>query len=178
MYFVGALKPFEWEQEFSPAWRFVGTKVRWSKGMMGIATAYVRRAFALVEGEEIPPVRSLIVCSVTPARRSLPCLSDVDLYHLFNQFIAVHVRRADFANLCTPGTPLSECLPPISAYARRVKQVQDEVLLRKGIIIPDDRVIVTSDERDRTWWEREVNQRGWKWFDHEAEGTVEKLGKW
>ncbi|KAG9018773.1 hypothetical protein FRB90_009777 [Tulasnella sp. 427] len=70
MYFVGAKQPFEWEESYSPAWRFVGTHVHWTPYISNLAEAYVRKALELSESDSIP------------------------------YFITLHVRRGDFAKMC------------------------------------------------------------------------------
>ena len=57
------------------------------------------------------------------------------------------------------------------------REVQDEILARKGIEIPMTRVIMTSDERNETWWD-EVKSYGWARMDHTEQRTVEHYGRW
>jgi hypothetical protein len=71
-------------------------------------------------------------------------------------------------------TPLAECFAPISAYARRVEEVKQELVQRKGLHV--NHVIVTSDETDPAWWE-EVKKRGWLRVDHSST-TLEDNGSW
>lgn len=91
------------------------------------------------------------------------------------QFISVHIRRADFKSWCNTTLPLSECFAPVSAYARRVKEVQAELLLRKGIAVDDTHVIVMSDETDSAWW-TQVTALGWRTPDHAQ--TAQTYGGW
>ncbi|KAJ7230618.1 hypothetical protein GGX14DRAFT_6107 [Mycena pura] len=86
-------------------------------------------------------------------------------------YIAVHVRHGDFGGWC--GVPLKDCFAPLSVIARRVEEVQDELLQTKRLVV--DRVVVTSDEQDSAWWE-EVLQLGWVRPDHSR--TVEVHGAW
>ncbi|KAJ7230619.1 hypothetical protein GGX14DRAFT_344179, partial [Mycena pura] len=86
-------------------------------------------------------------------------------------YIAVHVRHGDFGGWC--GVPLKDCFAPLSVIARRVEEVQDELLRTKRLVV--DRVVVTSDEQDSAWWE-EVLQLGWVRPDHSR--TVEVHGAW
>jgi hypothetical protein len=60
------------------------------------------------------------------------------------QFIAVHIRHGDFGGQCWEAARPEDCFAPLSAYAIRVKEVQDELRVKKGIVIPNNRVIVTS----------------------------------
>jgi hypothetical protein len=87
-------------------------------------------------------------------------------------WIAIHIRHGDFANWC--GTvPLHDCFAPISVIARRVEEVKQELLERKGLVV--NHVIVTSDEKNATWWDDVVTQ-GWFRVDHSE--TVEIYGAW
>ncbi|CAA7265892.1 unnamed protein product [Cyclocybe aegerita] len=87
-------------------------------------------------------------------------------------YIGIHIRHGDFANWC--GTvPVEECFAPISVIARRVEEVKLEILERRGIEV--NHVIMTSDERNATWWE-EVTAQGWFGIDHSK--TVELYGAW
>ncbi|KAG6837843.1 hypothetical protein H0H93_016211 [Arthromyces matolae] len=88
-------------------------------------------------------------------------------------FITVHARRGDFVHQCWD-VPTA-CLAPISAYARRVKEIQGSLFVKSGIEVTE--VIITSDEKDPAFWE-EVRQEGWKYIDHTAEKTQEKYGEW
>lgn len=57
--------------------------------------------------------------------------------------------------------------------ARRVREVQEELLAKKGIDVKD--VIITSDEQDPAWWD-EVAELGWKSPDHS--NTKAEYGRW
>ncbi|KDQ07958.1 hypothetical protein BOTBODRAFT_88478, partial [Botryobasidium botryosum FD-172 SS1] len=145
LYYAVADRPSEWNEDYSPAWRFVGTHVHWSAWVEGLAKEYLRRIFGVKQDADVPP------------------------------FISVHVRRNDFTGWCPPGAPQEECFAPLSAYARRVEEVREELLITRGITA--DHVIMTSDERDPAWWD-EVRALGWKFADHAAEQTSGKYGKW
>ncbi|QRV86513.1 hypothetical protein RhiJN_14531 [Ceratobasidium sp. AG-Ba] len=71
------------------------------------------------------------------------------------------------------------CFAPASAYARRVKEIQDALRARPNGGIDARHVLVTSDERNPEWWE-EIAELGpeWGWIDHATEQTVQKHGKW
>jgi len=86
-------------------------------------------------------------------------------------WIAIHMRHGDFRNSC--GKNMTGCFPPIAAIARRVDEVKEEIQWRKGISV--NHVIMTSDEKDATWWE-DVRARGWLSIDHSQ--TAETLGIW
>lgn len=92
------------------------------------------------------------------------------------QFISIHVRRGDFKGWCND-VPVNECQAPLSAYVRRVQEVQDELVEKKGLnSLP---VLLTSDESDPKWW-AEVKALGWHTIDHgpDGEDTTAKLGAW
>ncbi|KAF5385096.1 hypothetical protein D9615_001270 [Tricholomella constricta] len=91
---------------------------------------------------------------------------------LANQYwIAIHVRRGDFKVFC--GEDTTGCYASLAVIARRVEEVKAELLQRKGITV--DHVIMTSDERNATWWE-EVKGHGWYGVDHSQ--TADLLGPW
>lgn len=111
----------------------------------------------------------------------------------------MHVRRSDFETWCRPGIPKEECLPQLSAFALRIREIRDELRAqwaqRLGLDTttsdPDPdingggdwewdikHVVVTSDEplvEESPFWE-EVFGYGWVMIDHVKERTVEKYG--
>lgn len=108
------------------------------------------------------------------------CLQHASLTSVPLQFIAVHIRRADFKDKCK-GQDLDQCMAPLSAYERRVKQVQEELINIYGAESPQatasQRILVASDETDPAWWET-VREKGWSFVDHEKEATSAKYGVW
>lgn len=89
-------------------------------------------------------------------------------------YITIHARRGDFQGWC--GTvPKEDCLPPLSAFAQRVREIQDELRERHGLYVST--VIMTSDEKDPLWWEG-VRERGWIRVDHDSLGTAQDHGNW
>jgi len=70
LYYVCANQPFEFDFDYSPAWRFVGQHMRWAPKIEKLADEYVRKAIGLEEDQNTP------------------------------KWIAVHVRHGDFANWC------------------------------------------------------------------------------
>ncbi|KIO21681.1 hypothetical protein M407DRAFT_80126 [Tulasnella calospora MUT 4182] len=70
LYYVSAFNPFEWETDYSPAWRFVGRHLHFHPNMIKLAETYIRKAFGLFEVEPIP------------------------------KFISIHARRGDFGGYC------------------------------------------------------------------------------
>jgi hypothetical protein len=100
----------------------------------------------------------------------LPCTTTS---HLTSpQYIGIHVRRKDFANWCG-GVPVEDCFANITVIARRVREVKDELLSRKGLNV--EHVIMTSDETDPQWW-ADVAAQGWLQVDHSM--TVQMYGRW
>ncbi|ESK90926.1 hypothetical protein Moror_16427 [Moniliophthora roreri MCA 2997] len=87
-------------------------------------------------------------------------------------YIGIHVRHNDFQDWCF-GVPLYDCFAKIPAIARRVQEVKDEIRSKLGIVV--NHVVMTSDERNQTWWQ-EVAEQGWFWPDHSQ--TKEKYGDW
>jgi len=87
-------------------------------------------------------------------------------------WISIHVRHGDFANWCSP-TPLEDCFASISVIARRVEEVKKELLERKGLVV--NHVVMTSDERNSTWWDAVASQ-GWYGIDHAQ--TAARYGEW
>ncbi|KAJ6605810.1 hypothetical protein B0H10DRAFT_2228867 [Mycena sp. CBHHK59/15] len=71
LYYVGASSIYEWESDYSPAWRFVGRYMYWTPKIEAIADSYVRRVLGTAPFEPTPP------------------------------YIAVHVRHGDFRGWCS-----------------------------------------------------------------------------
>ncbi|KAG8876594.1 hypothetical protein FRB98_007238 [Tulasnella sp. 332] len=165
MYAVGSWYEYEWEFELSPAWRHVGRYVRFNETVDTLAEAYVRRVLGVEVGEGVP-----------------------------DQFI--------FGE--TIGTANRECFAPLSEFAKKIEQIRQD--LRNGTSStnlwrrqqnetstqtedsdkPTDSdekaellpIIVTSDEKNQTWYTSDVAGMGWYYVDHHKEDTANKLGKW
>ncbi|KZP28811.1 hypothetical protein FIBSPDRAFT_728362 [Athelia psychrophila] len=142
LYYVCALQPFEWEYDYSPAWRFSAQHMRWTNWLEELSDWYVRQALDIELSAPTPP------------------------------FISIHVRHHDFQVYCDD-LPLSDCFAPIPVIARRVREVQAELLQKKGMDVTH--IIMTSDEDDPAWWE-EVYKQGWKAPDHT--NTATEYGRW
>ena len=56
------------------------------------------------------------------------------------QFVAVHARRGDFVRQCfdVPG----DCLAPLSAYAQKIKEIQESLFRDRGLYVSE--VLITS----------------------------------
>ncbi|KAJ7854740.1 hypothetical protein B0H14DRAFT_3865460 [Mycena olivaceomarginata] len=116
-----------------------------------------------------------------PAPPFRPCVlsfSSPCLYSIHRT--AIHVRRGDFAGWCPTTQPVDECFAPLSTYARRVEEVREELQRTRGIEV--QRVVLTSDETNATWWE-EVAAYGWHRVDHSTtaarprEGGAKEVGE-
>ncbi|KAJ7230252.1 hypothetical protein GGX14DRAFT_410269 [Mycena pura] len=90
-------------------------------------------------------------------------------------YISVHARHSDFEAFCPPHLPPHECFASLPTLARRVDEVKAEILERKGVEVAH--VLVTSDERNQTWWDRVV-EMGWRPADHARFNTEEVHGVW
>ncbi|KAF8336633.1 uncharacterized protein EI90DRAFT_3046566 [Cantharellus anzutake] len=94
-------------------------------------------------------------------------------------FIAVHIRRQDFESWCGDGAA-DDCLAPPSAYHVRVKEVQEELLTKKGIHV--EHVVFSSDDKDSSLYWKEVELFGWRRLaleDDDAEMDLRRtLGSW
>ncbi|KAG6910509.1 hypothetical protein DXG01_009928 [Tephrocybe rancida] len=86
-----------------------------------------------------------------------------------------YVRRAvgTTEDQPTPPANTTGCYASLDVIARRVDEVKDELLQRKGISV--QHVIMTSDERNTTWWD-EVKSKGWYGVDHSQ--TADLMGPW
>lgn len=54
---IPKLQPFEYEFDYSPAWRRVGQYMHWVKFLEDIADTYIRSALEVEPGTPTPPVR-------------------------------------------------------------------------------------------------------------------------
>ena len=122
LYYVGEVQNFEFNYEWSPAWRFAGTHAHWTSRMVSLAEEALRSVFGINEQEEIP------------------------------RFISIHVRHGDFRQYCNSvfGNEEEGCFAPLSAYSTRVDEIKADLWERHGIEV--ERVVVMSDEQDPEWW--------------------------
>ncbi|KAF7298640.1 hypothetical protein MIND_00811100 [Mycena indigotica] len=151
LYWVCEIEEHDLQYEWSAAWRLVGQHLHWTPQILSLSDDYLRHAFGLeATNAPIPP------------------------------FIAVHVRRGDFAdpNTCDK-FPSEECYAPISFYHMRVKEMQAELLASNGVVV--QHVLLMSDEQDETWWaqaQAAYSSEGWARASHVELQTVEKYGMW
>ncbi|KAF5388528.1 hypothetical protein D9757_004678 [Collybiopsis confluens] len=161
LYYVCAQQPYEYDKDYSPAWRYVAQYMHWTPWIEKLAQSYVNLALGLPKDEPTPPV------SITA-----DILKGLIPNSVLAQYIAIHVRHYDFAGWCGD-VPLNECFASIPVIARRVKEVQDQIQEQMGVTV--NHIVMTSDERDEAWW-KEVEEQGWKFPDHSR--TKEIFGDW
>ncbi|KAG9017681.1 hypothetical protein FRB90_000271 [Tulasnella sp. 427] len=160
LYYVGASKLFEWEKDYSPAWRFVGKHARFHPKMVKLAEQYLRKAFGLSDGELIP------------------------------KFISMHIRHGDFKNDCkdTPKeycmAPLSTLAKAVEQVRETLKSQRGVLISGAHVLITsDEEDPAWWAEVDRLGWsyinhgnERTVEKYG-KWLPifidamHQSMGT-------
>ncbi|KIK97545.1 hypothetical protein PAXRUDRAFT_824800 [Paxillus rubicundulus Ve08.2h10] len=145
LYYIGAERPWEWELDYSPAWRFVGQHMRWTSTLENLADTYARRAMGIPDDEP------------TPA------------------FISIHIRHGDFRVYCNdiPEDQCFAPLPVIARRVSEVQQELRErkgIDVTRVIITSDERdPNWWSEVRNFGWtWidyaaERTVETHG-KWY--------------
>ncbi|KAG0025677.1 hypothetical protein BGZ81_006979 [Podila clonocystis] len=100
-----------------------------------------------------------------------------------HRYITIHARRGDFAEYCAnnfAGPKLIHCLPSTEQFAERIDKVQQRLnpdlaspsTSALGGILP---VFVATNER-RPEELKKFSDLGWRYLDHEAMGTAERLG--
>ncbi|KAF8575748.1 hypothetical protein K439DRAFT_1397924 [Ramaria rubella] len=70
LYYAASVKPYEWFEEWVPAWTQVGRYMHWTPPMEALARKYILRAFGLNDGDPFP------------------------------SYISVHIRHTDFVQMC------------------------------------------------------------------------------
>ncbi|KAM6498742.1 hypothetical protein JOM56_006690 [Amanita muscaria] len=143
LYYVSTHFPFEYEYDYSPAWKYVGQHMHWSQELEKLTNRYLRRAMNLEISDEPPP-----------------------------PYVSIHARHRDFEVYCQKQS-LEDCYASLDVIERRVEDVQQELRQRKGIDVKH--VVMTSDERNSTWWD-DVKGKGWYALDHSQ--TTELYGPW
>ena len=58
---IYSFQPFEFEYDYSPAWRFAGQHMHWAPELEKLADQYVRLAMGLSSYEPTPPVRLVAI---------------------------------------------------------------------------------------------------------------------
>ncbi|KAG8830781.1 hypothetical protein FRB91_006423 [Serendipita sp. 411] len=167
LYFVSAsLVGFEWEQEYSSAWNFVGKYARWNDRIRSLARETLSLTLGLVRRDIMLPVRGDSDWRDDRDGRKfhahdLRALDERD--RILTPFVTIHVRHGDFLSNCEKRKQDGRlCSPPLSTFEALVEEIEDE-LLERGRVLPHMGklpVIVTSDETDEAWW-TEVQRYGW-----------------
>lgn len=62
LYYTAAHKSFEFQETYSPVWRFVGRHMKFTQKIEDLARLEVRKAFGLLAHEVDVPVRFLVSC--------------------------------------------------------------------------------------------------------------------
>ncbi|KAG2339449.1 hypothetical protein BDR05DRAFT_968039 [Suillus weaverae] len=94
LYYISAHHTWEWELDYSPAWRFVGQHMRWTASMEMLADAHARRAMNVSLNEPTPP------------------------------YITIHIRHGDFREQCeeVPVDQCFASLPVIARRVSEVQE--------------------------------------------------------
>lgn len=100
LYYSGAAHNFEFEWDYSPAWRFVARHMHWTPSLQTLADDYVRATFGIAADQKIPP------------------------------FISMHIRHGDFGDICeqeTHSERLAHCFASVSDLAIHVEDIRAEI---------------------------------------------------
>lgn len=118
-YATSGVDVYEWRFSWSPAWQSIARHLNFTQPVLDLGQEYLRRVFLVHESHhELPPVSGHKTCQ----RNQLLEL----IVLLINKFIAVHVRRGDFAYFCsTDRNP--DCFPPLSVYKKHVDDIVVEI---------------------------------------------------
>ncbi|KAG1864729.1 hypothetical protein DFJ58DRAFT_772603 [Suillus subalutaceus] len=114
LYYVGAQNAWEWESDYSPAWRFVGQHMHWNASLERLADEHARRAMNVPINEPTPP------------------------------YISIHIRHGDFRNYCNdlPLDQCFASLPVIArrvAEAQEELRTQKSIEVTQVIMTSDER---------------------------------------
>ncbi|KAG9000045.1 hypothetical protein FRB94_005674 [Tulasnella sp. JGI-2019a] len=149
VYYVAGSTPFEWDKDYSPAWKFVGKYLRFTERVTNAAEVSLRKIWNLPEGEPIP------------------------------KYVAVHARRGDFKSSCLgkPTTTCFAPLSVIAHHVDQIRNqlIERSRLSDPGSVVASanayQRVLFTSDETDPAFW-AEVRRRGWSKFGWSESGWL------
>lgn len=136
-YMTSSQRLYEWEVTWSPMWKFVGKHMRFTDALMDLARGYLAKTFE-VEETNIPPVRVSSHFSEEGIQSSS-----------LAQFIAIHMRRTDFADPCK-GKPGKECLISFSTVQSTVNGIQAQLQSRYNKQV--DKLLLFSGKRPRHLW--------------------------
>ena len=157
------VQAYEFERDYSPVWRFIGTHAHWSSRFLSLTRTALSVTFDLVPRPSTP-------------------ISPIEQYEgEIPPFITLHVRHGDFAHGCKAANNKEkedaylDCFEPLGAWIARVDEVKKELKEKKGVEV--ENVLMMSDEKSERWW-REVAELGWYRLDHEMLGTEARYGEW
>ncbi|KLO06788.1 hypothetical protein SCHPADRAFT_1002133 [Schizopora paradoxa] len=103
LYYVSAADAYEWNTDYSPAWREVGRHVHWNASLANLANELIRETISLAPTDPIPP------------------------------FISIHVRRGDFASSCPKDETKDECMTPFKFFAHAADRVARALRRERGV---------------------------------------------
>ncbi|KAJ7065244.1 hypothetical protein C8F01DRAFT_736409 [Mycena amicta] len=128
LYYVGASNTYEWEADYSPAWRFVGRHMHWAPDLVKISERYIRHALVVAPYEPTPP------------------------------YISVHVRHGDFGGWCElPLTECFAPLSVIARRVEEVQDEiweKKRVVVDRVIVTSDEQDARWWDEVTELGWVR------------------------
>lgn len=182
LYWMATNAQYEWENEWSPMWNFVGKYMRWSDTLRSTARNIVARTLDVAPSSIMVPLAGDL--DFTPGSETE---TEYDTQMSFEElevrdkilhpFVVIHARHGQFINHCFK-TPGAVCFPKIDELERNVKEVINELRTTRGIDVRSEDVIVTSDEKDEVWWDQ-IKAKGWKRVVIEEEDLPEgQLGIW
>ncbi|KAG2083832.1 uncharacterized protein F5147DRAFT_799170 [Suillus discolor] len=79
LYYISAHHTWEWELDYSPAWRFVGQHMRWTASMEKIADAHTRRAMNVPATETTPPASQIFGHGISINMRHDQCFAPLSV---------------------------------------------------------------------------------------------------
>jgi len=162
-YATSSWQVFEWRYSWSPAWGRVATHLRFTDELVDLTRGYLARSFNTTK-DLVPPVRSNF------------SRLDQKIHPCAFQFIAVHMRRNDFASNCINNhRPIEECIPSVDVYKAKVDAIRQELLENQNRDVSE--ILLMSDEIDSSFWQG-VKDIGWRRLDHLSEQTQMKYGEW
>ncbi|THH00918.1 hypothetical protein EW145_g7012 [Phellinidium pouzarii] len=153
-YYLASVYTFEFNYDFSPAWRFVGTHAHWTSQIEGIATSLVRQTFNLSASEALPP------------------------------FISIHVRHGDFGNYCSNDAcfaPLSAFAVRVEEVKRELRE-RKGVEVERVLMTSDERDAGWwASIREMGWeWvdhgELKTEETYGRWYPVLLDAVVQSLG--
>jgi hypothetical protein len=127
LYYLCEQQPYEYDTDYSPAWRYVAQHMHWVPSIEKLANEYINRALGLPDDAETPP------------------------------YIGIHVRHYDFAGWCgdTPLDECFASISVIARRVREVQeQIQQEkgITINNVVMTSDEQNASWWQEvRDQGW---------------------------